>query len=31
MLKKLNAKLERHIARLHVFPHEVFAFIYTSL
>ena len=26
--KKLNAKLERHLARLHTLPYEVSAFIY---
>ena len=27
--KKLNVKLERHLARPHTFPYEVFAFICT--
>ena len=26
--KRLNAKLECHLARPHTLPHEVFAFIY---
>ena len=29
--KRLNAKLERHLARSHTLPYEVSAFIYTSL
>ena len=28
--KKLNAKLEHHLARPHTLPYEVFAFICTS-
>ena len=31
MLKKLNAKLECHMARPHALPHEVSTFIYTNL
>ena len=30
-LKKLNAKLERHMAGPHVFPHKVSIFIYSNL
>ena len=26
--KRLNAKLERHLARPHTLPHEISAFIY---
>ena len=28
MFKKLNGSLERHMVRLHAFPHEVSTFIY---
>ena len=31
MLKRLNAKLESHMARLHALPHKVSALIDTSL
>ena len=31
MLKRLNAKLECHMARPHALPHEVSTFIYTNL
>ena len=29
--KRLNAKLERHLARPHTLPHEVSAFIYINV
>ena len=29
--KRLNAKLEHHLARPHTLSHEVSAFIYTSV